>query len=59
MIVFQQVTKTYARELGAQAHTALADVSFSLEKGETLGMIGANGAGKSRGAEGTLLAIFL
>jgi len=47
VIVFQQVSKTYARDLGAQAHTALADVSFSLDKGETLGMIGANGAGKS------------
>ncbi|MHB1185540.1 MAG: ABC transporter ATP-binding protein [Desulfobulbia bacterium] len=47
MIVFQQISKTYARELGTQAHTALADVSFSLAKGETLGMIGANGAGKS------------
>lgn len=47
MIVFQQVTKTYAREIGAQAHTALTNVSFALDKGETLGMIGANGAGKS------------
>jgi len=47
VIAFQQVSKTYARELGTQAHTALADVSFSLDKGETLGMIGANGAGKS------------
>ena len=47
MIVFQQVTKIYAKELGAQAHTALTNVSFALDKGKTLGMIGANGAGKS------------
>ncbi|MFH1019242.1 MAG: ABC transporter ATP-binding protein, partial [Pseudomonadota bacterium] len=30
-----------------QAHAALADVSFSMNTGETLGLIGANGAGKS------------
>lgn len=47
MIVFQQVTKVYAKELGTEAHTALADVSFSMNTGETLGLIGANGAGKS------------
>lgn len=47
MIIFQAVSKTYSKELGAQAHPALTNVSFSLNKGETLGMIGANGAGKS------------
>jgi len=47
MITFDTVTKTYAKELTSTAHTALADVSFSLDKGETLGLIGANGAGKS------------
>jgi len=47
VIVFQQVTKTYAKELGTKAHAALADVSFSMNTGETLGLIGANGAGKS------------
>jgi ABC-2 type transport system ATP-binding protein len=47
VIVFQQVTKTYAKELGTEAHAALADVSFSMNTGETLGLIGANGAGKS------------
>ena len=47
MIVFQQVTKTYARELGTQATAALDEVSFAMSTGETLGMIGANGAGKS------------
>jgi len=44
---FSSVSKTYAKELGAQALAALAEVSFSMRTGETLGMIGANGAGKS------------
>lgn len=39
------------RALGGKLHfedfTALEDVSFSVEKGETLGLIGKNGAGKS------------
>lgn len=47
MIIFQTVSKTYSKEIGIQANAALVDVSFSLDKGETLGLIGANGAGKS------------
>jgi ABC-2 type transport system ATP-binding protein len=47
LIAFEQVSKTYAREIAAQAHTALQDVSFSQARGETLGLVGANGAGKS------------
>lgn len=47
MITFQAVSKTYAKEIGTPAHTALAALSFSVAKGETLGLIGANGAGKS------------
>lgn len=47
MIVFNTVSKKYSKEIGASVHTALTDVSFSLNKGETFGMIGANGAGKS------------
>ncbi|EKD33835.1 MAG: hypothetical protein ACD_75C02579G0010 [uncultured bacterium] len=47
MIIFQDVSKIYAKEIGAPAHTALANLSFTVEKGETLGLIGVNGAGKS------------
>ncbi|MDA8418747.1 MAG: ABC transporter ATP-binding protein [Desulfobacteraceae bacterium] len=47
VVAFIAVSKTYAKELGTQAYTALTNVSFALNKGETLGMIGANGAGKS------------
>jgi len=47
MIIFQTVSKVYAKEIGTSAHIALVDLSFSVEKGETLGLIGANGAGKS------------
>lgn len=47
VVNFSTVSKTYAKELGAQSLPALNDVSFSMRTGETLGMIGANGAGKS------------
>lgn len=47
MIIFEHIWKTYAKELTGQTHTALQDISFSLRMGETLGLIGANGAGKS------------
>ncbi|MEN8141318.1 MAG: ABC transporter ATP-binding protein [Thermodesulfobacteriota bacterium] len=47
MINCASVTKTYAKELGVAAHTALCDFSFTVAKGETVGLIGANGAGKS------------
>ncbi|MFH2122303.1 MAG: ABC transporter ATP-binding protein [Pseudomonadota bacterium] len=47
MIHFQAVSKTYSKEIGAPAHTALDGLSFTVNKGETLGLIGANGAGKS------------
>ncbi len=46
-IIFNGVWKTYERELGSANQPALSGVSFSVRKGETLGLIGANGAGKS------------
>lgn len=47
VIDFDQVWKTYPRQIGAAPHTALKGVSFALRQGQTLGLIGANGAGKT------------
>lgn len=47
MIHFANVWKSYTRELFSASPAALRDISFSLTQGETLGLIGANGAGKS------------
>lgn len=48
MIIFDSVWKRYNKELfKPAAPAALRDISFFLEKGKTLGLIGANGAGKS------------
>jgi len=41
------VTKALRRKLEYQEFTALNHVSFTVQKGETLGLIGRNGAGKS------------
>lgn len=41
------VTTALRGKLEYQEFTALEDVSFTVEKGETLGLIGRNGAGKS------------
>ena len=46
-VEFLNVGKTYARELGEVSKPALQEVSFTVRRGETLGLIGANGAGKS------------
>ena len=42
MIEFKNVSFSYEKE-----HPVLKNMSFSIEKGEALGLIGANGAGKS------------
>ncbi len=47
LIEFNSVSKTYSRELGSTAQPALKSLKFQLGAGQTLGLIGANGAGKS------------
>lgn len=47
MIQFQSVWKTYTKEIFKTPHPALCNISFSLQQGQTLGLVGANGAGKS------------
>ena len=42
MIEFRHVTFAYD-----SAHPVLEDISFQIEEGESVGLIGANGAGKS------------
>ncbi len=47
MIKFDNIWKTYSKELFVQKNNALQGLSFSLEQGKILGLVGANGAGKS------------
>lgn len=47
MIIFENVSKRYTKELFRPAPPALQDIFFTLQAGQTLGLIGANGAGKS------------
>ncbi len=47
MIAFEHVAKIYSKEIATPAHIALVDLTFTVNEGETLGLIGANGAGKS------------
>ena len=46
-IIFESVSKEYPKEIGSPAHKALQDLSFTVHHGEIMGLIGANGAGKS------------
>jgi len=45
MIVFHQISKAYATRSGR--HRVLDNVSFTIEKGQSVGVCGHNGAGKS------------
>lgn len=47
MITLSNVSKQYPQELGSKKALALKNLSFTLHPGNTLGLIGANGAGKS------------
>ena len=47
MIKFEGVWKRYSKELFRPAAPALREISFCQDQGQTLGLIGANGAGKS------------
>jgi len=47
VITFSDVSKTYTREIAKTQPVALQSLSFDVGKGKTLGLIGANGAGKS------------
>lgn len=46
-ISVEHVSKTYPATSNGKAHRALGDVSFSVEKGEVLVIIGPSGSGKS------------
>ncbi|PWL16768.1 peptide ABC transporter ATP-binding protein [Falsochrobactrum shanghaiense] len=46
-ITVKDVSKTYPATRNGKAHRALIDVSFSVEKGEVLVIIGPSGSGKS------------
>jgi len=47
VISCRNVFKTYPKQLGMPVNHALKGISFHLKQGQTLGLIGANGAGKS------------
>ncbi|HLQ72175.1 MAG TPA: ATP-binding cassette domain-containing protein, partial [Bacillota bacterium] len=41
MLSVERLTKKYRK------HTVLQDISFTIQKGEIIGLVGENGAGKS------------
>lgn len=47
MIVFENVAKSFVIDVRGKRHIALRGLSFQVEAGQCLGLIGANGAGKS------------
>ena len=47
MITFEGVWKRYSKDIFRPAPPALQEISFCQDQGQTLGLIGANGAGKS------------
>ena len=47
MITADRVCKDYRSETGHDTHRVLNDISFSVDRGEKLALLGRNGAGKS------------
>jgi ABC-2 type transport system ATP-binding protein len=47
MLTFTNIWKRYSKQLFRPSPPALRDLSFHLPSGQTIGLIGANGAGKS------------
>jgi ABC-type multidrug transport system ATPase subunit len=46
-VVLKGLRKVYPSRMGAKPHVAVSNLFFSVKKGECLGFLGANGAGKS------------
>ena len=47
MVTIKGLRKVYPSRLGAKPHVAVADLYYSVGKGECFGFLGANGAGKT------------
>ena len=54
MFKFENVTKSFKTDFWAKPFVALDDVSFSLNPGNIVGFLGANGAGKTTGIKSLL-----